>query len=254
MRRIKLLRYGIILSILVLLAGVGQGWAAPLPQDRVWVITSPAEGSVLNGTVAVQGTATHPNFTSYAVLYAPGDRVTGSTAWDQQNPIAWGVTSMVVNGTLGTWDTTRLPNGKYVLALAVWNSTSDTPDVYFINNLTIQNEAATPTPSPTPEATPTEIGVVAPTAEGAAPIAPTIQQPPTATPRPTPTLGPNATPNATDDDGEKPKIDISLDSVKETFATGVKLAVMLYVLGGIYVATKAAVRYFLRLQRRKPRP
>ncbi len=254
MRRIKLLRYGVILSILALLAGVGQGWAAPLSQDRVWIITYPPEGSVVNGMVPVQGTATHPNFTSYAVLYAPGDRVTGSTAWDQQNPIAWGVTSMVVNGTLGTWDTTRLPNGKYVLALAVWNSTSDTPDVYFINNLTIQNQAATPTTEPTPEATPTEIGVVAPTAEGAAPIAPTIQQPPTATPRPTPTLGPNATPGATDGDDEKPKIDISLDSVKETFATGVKLAVMLYVLGGIYVAAKAAVRYFLRIQRRKPRP
>lgn len=254
MRRTKLLRYSVILSILALLAGVGRGWAAPLSQDRVWVITYPPEGSVVSGMVPIQGTATHPNFTSYAVLYAPGDRVTGSTAWDQQNPIAWGVTSMVVNGTLGTWDTTRLPNGKYVLALAVWNSTSDTPDVYFINNLTIQNEAATPTPSPTPEATPTEISVVAPTAEGAAPIAPTIQQPPTATPRPTPTLGPNVTPNATDGDGEKPKIDISLDSVKETFATGVKLAVMLYVLGGIYVATKAAVRYFLRIQRRKPRP
>ncbi len=256
MRRTNLLRYGIILSILILLAGVGQGWAAPLSQERVWVITSPAEGSVLSGAVAIQGTATHPNFTSYAVLYAPGDRVTGSTAWDQQNPIAWGVTGMVVNGTLGTWDTTLLPNGKYVLALAVWNSTSDTPDVYFINNLTIQNEAATPTTEPTPEATPTEIGAVAPTAEGAAPIAPTIEQPPTATPRPTPTLGPGVTPSAEDsnDGDEKLKIDISLDSVKETFVTGAKLAVMFYVLGGIYVATKAAVRYFLRIQRRKPRP
>ena len=256
MRQTKLLRYGITLSIIILLAGVSRGWAAPLSQDRVWVITSPAEGSVVSGAVAIQGTATHPNFTSYGVLYAPGDRVTGATVWDQNHPIAWAVTSMVVNGTLGTWDTTALPNGKYVLALAVWNSGSDTPDVYFINNLTIQNEPPTPTTEPTPEATPTEIGAAAPTpGEGGAPIAPTIEQPPTATPRPTPTLGPNATPGAGGGDGdETPQINISLDSVKETFVTGAKLAILLYVIGGLYVAAKAAVRYFLRLQRRKPRP
>ncbi|HQE93261.1 MAG TPA: hypothetical protein PLH19_09220 [Anaerolineae bacterium] len=253
MRRTKLLRYSIILSVLIVLAGVGQGWAAPLFQNAVWIITSPGEGSILSGVVTIQGTATHPNFVSYAVLYAPGDRVTGATVWDEKNPIAWNVTTMVVNGTLATWDTTRLPNGKYVLALAMWNSGSGTPDVYFINNLTIQNEPPTPTTEPTPEPTPTEIGV-APTAEGAVPIAPTIEQPPTATPRPTATLGPNVTPGAgAGDGGDKPQINISLDSVKETFLTGVKLAVMLYVLGGVYVAAKAAVRYFLRIQRRKPR-
>ncbi|HOT92768.1 MAG TPA: hypothetical protein PLJ78_10320 [Anaerolineae bacterium] len=254
MRQTSFLRYGVILTLLTLLAGVGQGWAAPLPQESMWVITYPPEGSVVSGLVPIQGTATHPNFRSYAVLYAPGDRVTGSTAWDQQNPIAWGITTMVINGTLGTWDTTRLPNGKYVLALAVWNTTSDTPDVYFINNLTVQNAPPTPTTEPTPEPTATSIAA-APTTEVAAPIAPTVQQPPTATPRPTPTLGPNVTPVASDGEGgNKLKLDISLDSIKETFITGVKLAILLYVLGGMYVIIKAAVRYFLRLSRRKPHP
>jgi hypothetical protein len=254
MQGTKLIRYSILLSI-ILLAGVGQSWAAPLIQDAVWMITYPQEGSTISGMVNIQGTVTHPAFVSYAVLYAPGDHVTGSTAWDQQNPIAWGVTSMVVNGTLGTWDTTLLPNGKYVLALAVWNSGSDTPDVYFINNLTIQNEAATPTPEPTLEATPTEIGV-APTAEGAAPIAPTIEQPPTATPRPTPTLSPGATPGPGNDGGaeDTPKTIISIDAVKEAFKTGAQLAIMLYVIGGLYVAVKAAIRYALRLQRKKQEP
>ncbi len=254
MRRTKVLRYGALLSLIFWLAGAGRGWAAPLSQESMWVITYPPEGSVVSGLVPIQGTATHPNFRSYAVLYAPGDRVTGATVWDQQNPIAWGITTMVVNGTLGTWDTTRLPNGKYVLALAVWNTGSDTPDVYFINNLTVQNAPPTPTTEPTPEPTATPIAAT-PTAEGAAPIAPTIEQPPTATPRPTPTLGPNATPIATDENGnDKLKLDISLDSIKETFMTGVKLAVMLYVLGGMYFIIKAAVRYFMRLVRRKPHP
>lgn len=256
MQRTKILRCGVILSIILMLAGVGQGWAAPLPQDAVWTITYPPEGSTLSGIVNIQGTATHPAFTSYAVLYAPGDHVTGSTSWDQQNPIAWGVTNMVVNGTLGTWDTTLLPNGKYVLALAVWNSGSETPDVYFINNLTIQNEAATPTPEPTPEATPTEIGATPLPTEGIAPIAPTIEQPPTATPRPTPTLGPAVTPGAGDNGGSEgtPKTIISIDAVKEAFKTGAQLAIMLYVIGGLYVAVKAAIRYALRLQRKKQEP
>ncbi len=257
MRRTTLLRYGMILSILALLIGVGQGWAAPFSQNPVWVITYPSDGSIVSGTVSIQGTATHPNFRSYAVLYAPGDRVTGETAWDQNHPIAWGVTTMVVNGTLGTWDTTRLPNGKYVLALAVWNTGSDTPDVYFINNLTVQNQPPTPTTEPTPTPSPTLAAESPQPGAGTTPvIAPTIEQPPTATPRPTPTLNPNITPTATADSegNDKLKLDISMESLKYAFNTGVKLAFMLYALGGLYVIVKAAIRYFLRAQRRKPRP
>ena len=253
MQRIKVLRYGVIFSLVFLLAGVGQGLAAPLAQDTVWMISYPQEGSTISGVVNIMGTATHPGFVSYGILYAPGDTVTGSTNWQHNNPIAWNIQNMVVNGTLGTWDTTALPNGKYVLALVVYEAGVETPNVYFVQNLTVLNEEATPTPEPTPEATPTEIGAPTPLpAEGEAPIAPTIEQPPTATPRPTPTLSPGATPGP-DDNGEAeegPKTIISMDAVKEAFKTGAQLAIMIYIIGGLYVAIKAAIRYALRLQRK----
>ncbi len=251
MQPIKVLRYGAILALIFWLASVGQGWAAPLTQDRVWMISYPQDGSTISGVVAIQGTATHPSFVSYGILYASGDTVTGSTLWRQDDPIIWNNQTMVVNGTLATWDTTTVPNGKYVLALVVYEVGNETPNVYFVQNLTVQNEPATPTPEPTPEATPTEIGVTPLPPEGAVPIAPTIEQPPTATPRPTPTLSPGATsvPNDTGED-ETPKTIISIDAVKEAFKTGAQLAIMLYVIGGLYVAVKAAVRYALRLQRK----
>ncbi len=141
MQRIKVLRYGVILSFILLLAGVGQGLAAPLAQDRVWMISFPRDGSTVSGVVAIQGTATHPSFVSYGILYASGDTVTGSTLWRQDSPIIWNNQTMVVNGTLGTWDTTVLPNGKYVLALVVYEAGVETPNVYFVQNLTVQNEA-----------------------------------------------------------------------------------------------------------------
>jgi len=257
MQGTKRIRYGFLLAIMVLLAGVGQGWAAPLAQDAVWMISFPREGSTISGVVSIQGTATHPGFASYGVLYATGDTVTGGTDWQLNNPIAWNVQNMVVNGTLGTWDTTLLPNGKYVLALVVYEAGNETPHVYFVQNLTIQNEAATPTPEPTPEATPTEEGVPTPLpAEGDVPIAPTIEQPPTATPRPTPTLIPGVTPGPGDDDPSDagPRTIISVDAIKEAFTTGAQLAVMFYIIGGLYVAIKAAIRYALRLQRKKQGP
>jgi hypothetical protein len=255
MQGTKLIRYGILLSIIILLAGVGQGWAAPLTQDAVWMVSYPGEGSTISGVVNIQGTATHPSFVSYGILYASGDQVTGSTAWRHDDPIIWNNQTMVVNGTLGTWDTTTVPNGKYVLALVVYEAGNETPNVYFVQNLTVQNEEATPTPEPTLEPTPTEIGA-APTAEGVAPIAPTIEQPPTATPRPTPTLSPGVTPGADEGGGDEgtPKTIISMDAVKEAFKTGAQLAIMLYVIGGLYVAVKAAIRYVLRLQRKKQEP
>jgi hypothetical protein len=253
MQRTKILRCGVILSIFLVLIGVGQGWAAPPAQDAVWTITYPPNGSTISGAVNIQGTATHPGFVSYGLLYAPGDTVHGGTSWQHNNPIAWNMQSMVVNGTLGTWNTTALPNGKYVLALVVYEAGNDTPHVFFIQNLTVQNEAATPTPEPTPEVTPTEVGAPTPLpAEGEPPIAPTIEQPPTATPRPTPTLSPGTTPGPGDtgDPEEPSKAIISMAAVKEAFKTGAQLAIMLYVIGGLYVAIKAAVRYALRLQRK----
>ncbi len=252
----KALHISIVL-LLTLLLGNTHSIAAPPTQEVVLSITYPTEGSTLSGVVSIQGTATHPNFASYGVLYASGGHVSADTGWRRETPIAWDVTTMVVNGALGQWDTTLLPNGQYVLALVVYEAGNATPHVHFINNLTILNEEATATPEPThtPEPTPADIEPVAPEQPGdsAAPVAPTIEQPATATPRPTPTLSAQLTPTPEENDGISPADILSGAALKEAFITGAWLALFLYIIGGFYVLLKAAVRYYVRQLRRRQR-
>lgn len=255
MNSMKWLRYGVIL-VLILLPGVGNINAAPQTQ-AVLDITSPTEGSVLSGQVTIVGTATHPQFASYGVLYATGANVTGDTGWRMDAPIAWDVRSMVVNGTLGVWDTTLVPNGQYVLALVVFEAGNETPNVRFVNNLTVNNVEPTPTEEPT--ATPTPAGAEGAPTETPQPgqagaVAPTIEQPPTATPRLTATVGAQGTP--TDDEEEEgfdPADILSGAAIKEAFTTGIWLAVFLYVLGILYAIIKALVRYYFRQLNRRRR-
>ena len=227
------------------------GLAAPSSQDSVMTITFPSEGSTLSGQVEIQGTATHPNFNSYGVLYASGARVTGDTAWKLDAPIAWDVRTMVVNGVLGTWDTTQLPNGQYVLALVVYEVGNETPLVHFINNITVLNEETTPTPEATATPDAEQPGTGDETGEaGPPPAAPTIVQPATATPRPTATMGaPTAAgedENGDDEGGLLPTDILSIDAVKEAAKTGVSFAFLLYAIGMLYVLAKATIRYYLR--------
>ncbi len=247
MRRGTIVRLSLIL-LLLLLAWPWPTAAAPTGQDQGPVITFPTEGSVVSGEVTIQGTASHPNFSSYGVLYAPGPRPTGDSQWV---PIVFGVQTMVVNGPLATWDTTQIPNGQYTLALAVYEVGNDTPFLHFVNNITVQNEEATPTPTPT--ATPegaAESPTALPTAEGGAIIAPTIEQPPTFTPAPTST--PSETASIT---GEEGKVESdspfpSAQELKSAFLAGAWLALFFYLLGGLYLAGKVAWRRYLRSQKR----
>lgn len=256
MRPTKALWHGALLLFILCLMNTGQGLAAPTAQANL-NITSPTEGSTLSGAVSIMGTATHSNFETYGVLYATGSTVVAETNWRLDLPIAWGVRSMVVNGELGVWDTTQVPNGQYVLALVVYEVGNTNPNVHFINNLTVFNEEATPTPevtetpTPDPNATPTP-DPLQPDA-GVAPIAPTVELPPTATPRPTATLSPGATPTEEDDDGISPTDILSGAAIKEAFVTGAWLSAFLYAIGFLYWLTKAAVRYYLRQMRRRQR-
>jgi len=220
-------------------------------------ITFPSDGSTLSGQVEIQGTATHPNFNSYGVLYATGTHVTGDTAWQLDTPIAWNVRSMVVNGGLGTWDTTQVANGQYVLALVVYEVGNETPLVHFINNITVLNEETTPTPEATATPDAEQPGTGEETGEaGPPPAAPTIVQPATATPRPTATMGaPTAAGeegNGNDEGGLLPTGILSIDAVKEAAKTGVSFAFLLYAIGILYILAKAAIRYYLRQTKGKP--
>ena len=247
----------LVLSLFLVSLPLGTGNAAPIAQDNILTITYPGPGSVLSGQVPIQGTATHPSFISYGLLYATGTEVTGETSWRHDNPIAWDVRTMVVNGLLGTWDTTQVPNGQYVLAVAMLKAGEDN-SVYFVTNLTVNNAEATATPEPTVTPTEETPGEGEPTEEAPPPpAAATIVLPATATPRPTPTLAPNEPAAGNDSEGDNegglfaPGM-FSVDAIKEAFVTGAQLAFLLYAVGVLYVLAKAVIRYYLRQSRRKP--
>lgn len=254
----KVLRYGLILSLLMALLATAPGRAAPATQDTVLMITSPTDGSTVSGEVTIEGTATHPNFASYGVLYAAGPTPTADSQWV---PITFGVQTMVVNGTLATWDTTveTIPNGQYTLALAIYEQGNTEPQLHFVNNITVNNEEATPTPTATPDtgeeptAQPPEgqpgEGEGTGEGEGAAPVGPTVVQPPTPTPRATPTVTPDEEEAAIAEEGgglfDTANL-FSIESIKETFCAGAWLAVLIYAVGILYVTAKAVIRYYLR--------
>jgi hypothetical protein len=248
MRFSAITRYALLLSLIILALNAGKSVAAPNKQEQVWIITGPAEGSTVSGEIAILGTATHPNFDSYGVLYAAGPRPTADSQWV---PLVFGVKTMVVNGTLATWDTTSVPNGQYSLALALYEVGNTEPKLHFTNNITVFNEEVTPTPQPTPE----PIAVDTPQPEGSLePIAvPTIEQPPTATPQPTPTLAPETTPDDDEDGGSTfdPSQFLSVDAIKEAAKLGIQIAVLFYAVGMLYAAAKAVIRYYLRQTRKR---
>lgn len=247
MRSSKVMRYGLILSLILLALNTGIISAAPNRQDPVWIITGPAEGSSISGEIAILGTATHPNFDSFGVLYAAGPRPTADSQWV---PLVFGTKAMVINGTLATW-TTAVPNGQYTLALALYEVGNTEPKLHFTNNITVFNEEVTPTPEPT--TVPVEVDTPEPE-DPLEPIeAPTIEQPPTATPRPTPTLAPEIpTDGGGDDDSTfDPSQFLSIDAIKEAAKLGIQLAALLYAAGLLYTAAKAVIRYYLRQTRKR---
>ncbi|MGD1993151.1 MAG: hypothetical protein PVI59_08165 [Anaerolineae bacterium] len=246
------------LAALMLLGLIGviegpQLLAAPSFQENQYMISYPTEGALVSGVVEIRGTVAHPSFDSYGVLYAPGPGPTGDSQWVQ---IVFGVQEPVVNGVLATWDTTLLdengqpvvPNGVYTLALARYRDGSSEPDLQFVRNITVNNEAITPTAEPTEEATPL------PTAVAATPTSVPIEQPPTTTPRPSPTPGPGETPTVEaggaggEGEDEEGGLTIPIDTVRlrNAFLDGAKVTLLLFALWGVYVLVKALVRYSLR--------
>lgn len=72
-------------------------------------ITSPKSGSEVSGTVGIKGTVNVPNFGFYKYEVAPLNSDSWATISAGRN--------IVVNGSLGQWDTTTLTPGDYQLRL-----------------------------------------------------------------------------------------------------------------------------------------
>ena len=125
----------------------------PLPQEPAWEITSPVANARLRGTIEIRGSAyLVGNFSRYYLEYAPASA-----------PEAWvyvdGYPNEVIDGLLGSWDTTRVPDGVYFLRLTVVK-----PDGNYERTLprqvVVANAEPTVTPTPTPTETPTPAATV----------------------------------------------------------------------------------------------
>lgn len=154
------------------------------PGNPTVFITSPADGSTVNGVVPIVGTVTMPNFQQYDLRYGVGWEP-GSWEW-----ISGPHEAEVTDGQLGEWNTNDLPDGDYTLLVVVRGKSGERVEAR--TRVHVQNSAPTPTATPLPIDTPMPV----PTLTAAPTEAPTAL--PTETPAPSPTPEPfTPTPTST---------------------------------------------------------
>jgi hypothetical protein len=106
-------------SLAVVMLALPQPASAPPRQAPGYAeITAPEPGSSVRGIVTLHGSANHPSFASYDLAFSYSEDETGT--WFAIGP---SVTSPVIDGALGLWDTSQISPGLYVLRLRVLLST-----------------------------------------------------------------------------------------------------------------------------------
>jgi hypothetical protein len=163
----------------------------PAPGELQIAITSPGEGATVRGVLPIFGSAALPDFASYELQYGVSHDPGAFSA-----PISGPFGAPVIDGQLGTWDTTGLGNGPHTLRLLLRASSG----AQYETRLRLFVDNSQPTEQPTPTWTPEPPTAAPPTA--APPTeTPTLPLPtaipPTAIP-PTDTPWPTDTPLPTD--------------------------------------------------------
>jgi hypothetical protein len=225
---------------MTILLGASPALAAPSAQDQNANITAPKDGDKLTGVVQIMGTATHSKFDHYELAWA-----------SQSTPDNWqmiaSVQNRIVNGSLGTWDTSQLPPGVYRLMLRVVREGDKSTDVV-VNNLSINQGTPTPAASPTPPIGPT---IPPSPTRGAVAATPTVAivQPPTSTPQPAATK--TSTGTASTPGGPRtPSIQINFASFGQAFCNGVIYTLLIFFVWGVIVIARGIMRWALRQMRR----
>ncbi len=131
----------LLVSLLSSIPAQAQGSGSP-------AITSPASGQTLQGQVAVRGSTDVPGFARAELEFAYGSDPNGPWFPIQTDD------QPVSNDSLGTWDTTSISDGEYVLRLRVFLQSGVNQDV-IVSGLHVRNYTPTPTSTLAPTATPT---------------------------------------------------------------------------------------------------
>ena len=216
--------------------------AIPLSQvvqsQSLGQITSPRDSAQVRGMVPIEGSATHQQFLKYEIHYGPEPNPAG-----QWTPIAGSPFSVpVVQGRLGLWDTTIIPDGIYSLRLRVVRVDGNY-DEYVVHGIQVLNSQPTNTPtpelSPTPEA-PTE--TPAPTATIVIGV-PTIASP---TPRPTSTALPTALPSETPEPFQLAVGPARIQSASDAACWGAGVTVAVFAGIGLFFALKGVLASLAR--------
>ncbi|MBL8165276.1 MAG: transglycosylase domain-containing protein [Anaerolineae bacterium] len=99
-------------------------------------IVAPTDSSTVLGVVQIMGAAQATSFNRYELLIAA-----------ETNPTNWQVVSLVTTpqatGVLGVWDTTVVPNGRYLLALQMYSNSGG----YLRRQVTVKVSNVLPTPT-----------------------------------------------------------------------------------------------------------
>lgn len=113
-------------------------------QNPILSISAPASGQAVQGVVTVTGTVQAANLQQYTIELAPQAQPTSFVV------ISGPSTQPMQNGVLGSFDSTRIANGGYILRLAVYNSSGGY--AYRTAQIVVNN----PVPTATPQVFPTQ--------------------------------------------------------------------------------------------------
>ena len=222
----------IILALGLLLLTVPLGQV--VQSQTLGQITSPRDRAQVRGLVPIEGSATHPQFQKYEIHYGPEPNPA-----NQWTPIAgspFGVP--VVQGRLGLWDTTIIPDGIYTLRLRVVRLDGNY-DEYMVHGIQVLNTQ--PTDTPTPEVSPTP---EAPTNTPEPTVTVVIGVPTVASPTPRPTSTP--LPTALPSDTPEPAVDLPFQNVSDAACWGAGATVALFVGIGLFFALKGSLASLAR--------
>ncbi len=160
-------RLAAILTLALTLPGVALAQTSPNPagpptSQPLAGITSPMAGAHVSGLVPIVGSADWPNalvpynFASYTMEWGSGNNPASFSTFDMGS-------SPVAGGQLSNWNVAALPDGPYILRMAVNNNTGNYARVVvpvIVDNSGTYSGPAFPVSSPTPQPTGTTASAI----------------------------------------------------------------------------------------------